>query len=1029
MTFIHARNAACGILLLAALGTKASADEFIGPLAGWANVTSYGANGSDSSDDTIAIQNALNDLGTTGHSNTLYIPAGTYRISSTLTMSSREGVAIVGQDPANTIIKWVGASAPATFGAMMAVNGVWFSRYGRITWDGNNIATTAWHDYWDGNNWYFPTHNEHADEVFKNVGFGIRAGQRPQIPGAGPNTGDAETAVLRCKFLSCTTAGISIQDPNALDWFLWNCTFDHCARGATNNPPADGAGNFHVYNSVFRYSSVADVSMSNTGYFSMRGNYSIGSKQFFVGGWQGNNAAQITLQKNTILDTTQAAAVDVSNAGPVMLIDNVIRAAAGQTGPQVKVGVGYNQEDTISVGNKYTNTGPISAGGRIRAVSDTVVNRTTITATEPTMPGALANNNRHIFEIAPTGTGADIQTAINSAVASYNGQRAVVHIQKGTHSIASTIQIPANSDVQLVGDGFAPTYTTNLKWTGPAGGTVMVINSPSRATLRDLQVITDGATTGIQTYVGDVAGDRIFAEQGEVGGNTTAGILSNGLSNTLVELRDFYHGGSNGNSIMVVGGSGSGRVNIFGGCDTNCPGNSYNVSSNGRLLVEDMWYEAHPPSGLAPNFLNLTGSGTFTLQGGQVSAQTNTTTPVFNFNGFTGTASLIGLSVAANYGSQGPSKAVIQSSTGSGANIMIMGVTGDNTNWFTNNSTTAQVAFINNRAPDASNAIVQTADAGNRKTDDTFLTQCLAQVRAEYPSAAPLAATPAGTSDIRFYRMRSTSGDNAVSPSAYNIRIDKLVTPADLVVQSISWTPANPTTGQSATFKCVVKNQGGTATSAGTIIGVSWWVDGTQVNWEDTDTASLAPGATRTETATGGPASISTWTATAGTHTIMAWVDDVNRIAESNESNNQTSATMTVTAASAAPIGSTISLKAMSDSCFVSAYNPGTTPLIADRTSVGAWEQFLVVDAGSGNVYLKSPVNNKYVTAGSSPLIAGQTTPGLAETFKLITQGTGLVALQAMVNSKYVSAVNTTTPLIADHTTITTSEQFQWLAY
>jgi len=45
----------------------------------------------------------------------------------------------------------------------------------------------------------------------------------------------------------------------------------------------------------------------------------------------------------------------------------------------------------------------------------------------------------------------------------------------------------------------------------------------------------------------------------------------------------------------------------------------------------------------------------------------------------------------------------------------------------------------------------------------------------------------------------------------------------------------------------------------------------------------------------------STWTATAGTHTIVANVDDVNRIAESNEGNNTLSASMTVAASGGPP--------------------------------------------------------------------------------------------------------------------------------
>jgi subtilase family serine protease len=36
------------------------------------------------------------------------------------------------------------------------------------------------------------------------------------------------------------------------------------------------------------------------------------------------------------------------------------------------------------------------------------------------------------------------------------------------------------------------------------------------------------------------------------------------------------------------------------------------------------------------------------------------------------------------------------------------------------------------------------------------------------------------------------------------------------------------------------------------------------------------------------------WPATSGSHTVQAWVDDVNRIAESNENNNKLTANFSV---------------------------------------------------------------------------------------------------------------------------------------
>ena len=116
----------------------------------------------------------------------------------------------------------------------------------------------------------------------------------------------------------------------------------------------------------------------------------------------------------------------------------------------------------------------------------------------------------------------------------------------------------------------------------------------------------------------------------------------------------------------------------------------------------------------------------------------------------------------------------------------------------------------------------------------------------------------------------------------------------DLIVTAISWSPASPVAGNAVTFSATIKNQGTAATPSGVIHGVSFSVDGTQVNWSDTNTSSLAAGASITLTANSGPSGSSTWTATSGTHTILANVDDVNRIPESIEDNNALSAQFSV---------------------------------------------------------------------------------------------------------------------------------------
>ena len=62
----------------------------------------------------------------------------------------------------------------------------------------------------------------------------------------------------------------------------------------------------------------------------------------------------------------------------------------------------------------------------------------------------------------------------------------------------------------------------------------------------------------------------------------------------------------------------------------------------------------------------------------------------------------------------------------------------------------------------------------------------------------------------------------------------------DVVVTSISASPANPAAGQAVTFSVTVKNQGLGSTPAGVVIGVSFWIDGSAVSWADQDATALA---------------------------------------------------------------------------------------------------------------------------------------------------------------------------------------------
>lgn len=118
----------------------------------------------------------------------------------------------------------------------------------------------------------------------------------------------------------------------------------------------------------------------------------------------------------------------------------------------------------------------------------------------------------------------------------------------------------------------------------------------------------------------------------------------------------------------------------------------------------------------------------------------------------------------------------------------------------------------------------------------------------------------------------------------------------DLVVESVAATPAQPRVGDAVTFQARVRNRGVTDTPAGAIIGVSYWVDGGYAAW-GSQTAQLAPGQTLLLTTLSGP-----WTATAGVSRLAALVDDVNRIAEADETNNKLEVPFAVAAPTPTPV-------------------------------------------------------------------------------------------------------------------------------
>lgn len=614
-------------------GDYAGEGEFVGPFPSWTDVKqSYGAAGNGTIDDTAAIQKGLNALGT-GSVNVLYFPAGTYKITKTLMMPAKINVAMVGEDPSNTIIKWYGSPGAD----MLYLNGTRYSRWQRITWDGSGVAGAAINHGWDGHTANGATCLEHVDEVFKDLNYGIRAGTVANSSGI-KGWMDAEGSIVRAQFYRCSQACVSIESGNALDWWVRDSLFVDNRLGVTNE--YGNGGNYHVLGSVFRNSSYADVSVRATHVFSLRGNTSLGSRKFLIAKDVGRNGSNHTLQANNIITTQDPVSIDFGNLGPLIMIDNKIQSKPGVSGPVVVQSNTSPGGQNMSIGNTWTVEHPIAATGpapRSWALDDVV--DSSLRLTVPTLPATPPNNHRTILEVAPGSDSVAIQNTIYQASAA--GNNAVVHLAAGNYNIANSLIIPGNASIQIVGDSRA----TTLVWSGSAGIPVLILRSPSRAILRDFTINASASANGIEIQGADQAGARVFTHEVWASGTRFNSLVADGLDYTDVHMQDFldYFYGTTASAVAVVvkgGGNKGGRVLLDGGAELGqvpTPAGMYDVTDGGQLVIQDRWYE-----GTSPTVWNFTGrDARFTISGCTITPYESTPGPTAIFNGFTGTAAVV----------------------------------------------------------------------------------------------------------------------------------------------------------------------------------------------------------------------------------------------------------------------------------------------------------------------------------------------------------------------------------------------------
>ena len=219
------------------------------------NVKDFGAAGDGSTDDTAAIQAALNAAygsssspnGSSGaiKNRPVFFPAGNYKITSALTLRSVMGAHVFGAGRFTTTIQNVTSG-----GSVFVTNGCEYSRFERLNLIASGANSVCFDLDFDGNGLPLQS-NTFSDIYFQTADIGLRIG----------NSGfmGSENLITNCFFANHRFYGLITKNFNALQQTVIGGNFQNCGTGINvergSVPVIQGVG--------FQQSAKFDILVSN----------------------------------------------------------------------------------------------------------------------------------------------------------------------------------------------------------------------------------------------------------------------------------------------------------------------------------------------------------------------------------------------------------------------------------------------------------------------------------------------------------------------------------------------------------------------------------------------------------------------------------------------------------------------------------------------------------------------------------------------------------------------------------------------